>query len=141
MNIIIDEFDGQYFKFDGKSMKLNSPDGTAIYALEEVKIFKKIVRLQKKEITEKMRIIRAEAAAERISNGPASLSFGALFFKGTKLGALSRTWGSLSRASDRQKVNNILSPYEEAKQQLEIMLMNLERFEIALRKEIIANVA
>lgn len=135
----MESFDGQYIKFDGKNLKLNSPDGTALAAMDELKLFKKMVQLRKKETNEQIRIIRSEAAEKRAHRGPASLDLGYLLFRGTKFGPTMRTLGMAGRASDRSNVQSQIEPHENYKRQLEFILTHLTKIEIMLKKEIMTN--
>ena len=130
-------FNGTYIKFTGTELSLNSPDGTASIAMEELKLFKKIAQMAKKEVNEQMRIIRAEATDRRATQGPASLGTGALLFKGTKLGSFFRTAGTIDRANERRRDQAELAPYEAEKRVIEKVLIGVAQFEITLKKELL----
>jgi hypothetical protein len=132
------QFAGQYITFNGSMFNLTCDPDQASDASEELKLFKKMLQLRKKEINEEMRIIRAEASATRAHQGPASLGFGALAFKGSKLGSMFRTFGTIARASQRSGTQNNLSPFEDKKRQIERIAIAVGQAEIALKKALSA---
>jgi hypothetical protein len=132
----MENFNGQYVKLNNAELSLSAINGGEFAAIEEVKIAKRILQLRKKELNEQMRIIRANASEKRAHQGPASLGFGALLFRGTKAGSFFRTMGSINRASDRSTTQSELAPYEFEKRNIEKFLIGIAQMELVLKKAV-----
>ena len=102
------------------------------FALEEVKLLRKTVQSVKKEIKSQMSEIR-QVQANRVANR------GVMMPGGGKLGTVIRFLERADRASQRGEVSSTLKSVQDTViNPLDQMLLVCDKFEIVLKKEIIA---
>jgi hypothetical protein len=120
---------------DGKEMTLGLKTDTvqeSKFALEEVKLLRKTVQTVKKEVKAQMAELR-QSQAEQVANR------GAMIPGGGKAGTLLRFAVRSSRAAERGAVSSTLKAVQDAVvNPIDNMLLACDRFEIILKKEIIA---
>jgi hypothetical protein len=133
----MENFEGIYVKFISPNLSFNGESENAKDGLEELKVFKKIAQLEKRQINESLRLIRDENKDRMIARGPASQGLFALAGRGTKFGSVARTLGAISRTAERQSNNRLLAPLENQKALIENILVAVSKLEIALKKEMI----
>lgn len=102
------------------------------FALEEVKLLRKTIQTLKKEVKGQMSELR-QAQADRVANR------GAMVPGGGKLGTALRFAVRSSRAAQRGNVSSTLKAVQDSViNPLDQMLLVCDKFEITLKKEIIA---
>ena len=120
---------------DGKEMSLGLKTETvqeSKFALEEVKLLRKTVQSVKKEVKSQMSELR-QTQADRVANR------GAMIPGGGKLGTVLRFAVRSSRAAQRGGVSSTLKSVQDLViNPLDGMLLACDKFEIILKKEIIA---
>jgi hypothetical protein len=120
---------------DGKETSLGLKTDTvqeSKFALEEVKLLRKTIQSVKKEIKAQMSELR-QSQADRVANR------GAMIPGGGKLGTALRFAVRSSRAAERGGVSTTLKAVQDTViNPLDQMLLGCDKFEIILKKEILA---
>ena len=120
---------------DGKETELGLKTETiqeSKFALEEVKLLRKTIQSVKKEIKGQMSELR-QAQSNRVANR------GAMMPGGGKLGTVLRFAVRSSRAAERGGVSSTLKGVQDTViNPLDQMLLACDKFEIILKKEILA---
>jgi hypothetical protein len=120
---------------DGKEMSLGLKTDTvqeSKFALEEVKLLRKTIQSVKKEVKAQMSELR-QTQANRVANR------GAMIPGGGKFGTALRFAVRSSRAAQRGDVSDELKAVQDfVITPLDKMLLGCDKFEIILKKEIIA---
>lgn len=125
----VDQSAGKLVQVDpDSSITINVKNSAeAKLALSELKLHKKTFNLQKKQINENMRQIRAAYTNQVRQQGSKVRGRGFI-------NKFARDIQSISRDNDRRNLANSLSPYEAQKQRIELILSKIE--EAILRIEI-----
>ena len=120
---------------DGKDISMGLTTETvqeSKFALEEVKLLRKTIQSVKKEIKGQMSELR-QAQSNRVANR------GAMMPGGGKLGTVLRFAVRSSRAAERGGVSSTLKGVQDTViNPLDQMLLACDKFEIILKKEILA---
>jgi hypothetical protein len=121
--------------FDGVELSLGLKTDTvqeSKFALEEVKLLRKTIQTAKKEVKAQMSEIR-QSQANRVANR------GAMIPGGGKVGTVLRFAVRSSRASQRGDVSSQIKAIQDSViSPLDQLLLGCDKFEIVLKKEILA---